>query len=203
MFCYKCGKEISNYETCSSPVSNTVTPSHFDQKTGEQWFYLYYSGFSCKKWNHEPSGFGAQVMMKKANIPSHNKNETNFVSGKHVTDNVLIIGKCGYTCCPFCGYAPDKSGCFIATAVYGSSSQPEVLVFRRFRDEILIESKLGLLLVRFYYLISPPLAKLILRYKIINVVTRRILLEPFLKVLNERFLSTKRDLPNRTIKEKS
>jgi hypothetical protein len=57
--------------------------------------------------------------------------------------------------------ASKKSGCFIATAAYGSSLAPEVLTFRRFRDEILLTSKLGSIFVEFYYFVSPPLAWLI------------------------------------------
>jgi hypothetical protein len=40
-----------------------------------------------------------------------------------------------------------ESGCFIATAVYGSYSAPEVAVLRHFRDEILLNGLLGKLLL--------------------------------------------------------
>ena len=51
------------------------------------------------------------------------------------------------------------SKCFIATACYGSPDSPEVIELRAFRDEILLASGLGRLLVSFYYWIAPPLAK--------------------------------------------
>lgn len=44
-----------------------------------------------------------------------------------------------------------KTGCFIATAVYGSSLSEEVLLFRRFRDDILLKSDLGSRAVEIYY----------------------------------------------------
>lgn len=51
-----------------------------------------------------------------------------------------------------------KGGCFIATACYGSYRSPEVMVLRQFRDEYLMPSFWGLLLVKCYYLASPKLA---------------------------------------------
>ncbi|HXG64847.1 MAG TPA: CFI-box-CTERM domain-containing protein [Blastocatellia bacterium] len=50
-----------------------------------------------------------------------------------------------------------KSGCFIATAAYGSAFAPEVLIFRQFRDEILLNSTKGRAFITFYYAISPLL----------------------------------------------
>jgi hypothetical protein len=76
-----------------------------------------------------------------------------------------------------------KSGCFIATATYGSPLAPEVLVFRRFRDDILLTSKAGTAFVKFYYLVSPPLARLISKCRILKNLTRRLLLEPALRLL--------------------
>lgn len=46
-------------------------------------------------------------------------------------------------------------GCFIATAVYGSYDCPEVLVLRRFRDEVLLKNLIGKSFVKFYYKIGP------------------------------------------------
>lgn len=53
----------------------------------------------------------------------------------------------------------DKKGCFIATAVYGSHNALEVQQFYRLRDQVLAKSFFGRLFIRFYYSISPGLAK--------------------------------------------
>lgn len=79
--------------------------------------------------------------------------------------------------------ATGGGGCFIASAAYGSSFTPEVIVFRRFRDEVLLTSKLGTIFVEFYYLTSPPLARLISKAKFLQAATRWLLLGPVLRLL--------------------
>lgn len=54
-----------------------------------------------------------------------------------------------------------SSGCFIATAAWGSPWSREVTSLRRFRDQVLLESAPGRLFVAGYYRVSPPLARLI------------------------------------------
>jgi len=46
---------------------------------------------------------------------------------------------------------PDKSSCFVATAVYGDINAPEVNVLRDFRDTVLMENGLGRKVVDLYY----------------------------------------------------
>lgn len=55
--------------------------------------------------------------------------------------------------------APKKSGCYVATAVYGSYDCPEVWTLRRFRDNMLAKTLLGRAFIRTYYAISPTLVK--------------------------------------------
>jgi hypothetical protein len=76
-------------------------------------------------------------------------------------------------------------GCFIATAAYGSALAPEVVIFRRFRDDILLTSGLGRALVSFYYYISPPLASLISRHEYLRILTKRYLLESILNLIRK------------------
>jgi hypothetical protein len=66
-------------------------------------------------------------------------------------------------------------GCFIATAAYGSPMAPEVMVFRRFRDEVLQRSEPGRMLVDVYYRVSPPLAKYISGRPLLRSAARGIL----------------------------
>ena len=52
-----------------------------------------------------------------------------------------------------------SSGCYIATAVYGSYDCPEVWTLRRYRDNVLDNSWYGRLFIKCYYSISPTLVK--------------------------------------------
>jgi hypothetical protein len=76
-----------------------------------------------------------------------------------------------------------KGGCFIATAAYGSSLASEVVLLSRFRDDVLLRSKLGALFVTFYYQVSPPLASFIAQVEFLRAATRRLFLSPLLKLL--------------------
>ena len=64
------------------------------------------------------------------------------------------------------GYSPEKarrmakSGCYVATCVYGSYDCPEVWTLRRYRDEHLAKSVFGRVFIRCYYSISPCIVKL-------------------------------------------
>lgn len=52
-----------------------------------------------------------------------------------------------------------RSGCYVATCVYGSYNVGEVWVLRRFRDDCLAESAVGRAFIRFYYAVSPTLVR--------------------------------------------
>lgn len=52
-----------------------------------------------------------------------------------------------------------KSGCYVATCVYGSYDCPQVWTLRRFRDDTLGSTWYGRLFIRAYYIVSPTLVK--------------------------------------------
>lgn len=52
-----------------------------------------------------------------------------------------------------------SSGCYVATAVYGSYDCPEVWTLRRYRDYTLAETWYGRAFIHTYYAISPTLVK--------------------------------------------
>lgn len=52
-----------------------------------------------------------------------------------------------------------NSGCYVATAVYGSYDCPEVWTLRRYRDYTLAETWYGRAFIKTYYAISPTLVK--------------------------------------------
>jgi len=65
-----------------------------------------------------------------------------------------------------------KTPCFIATAAYGSPLHPSVRILRDFRDKYLMPSRLGRVLVRFYYKYSPFLANFITKHKALKTPVR-------------------------------
>lgn len=55
-------------------------------------------------------------------------------------------------------YHANPAECFIATAAYGGAFDEHVATLRRFRDGVLLKSRLGRDLAAAYYRLSPPLA---------------------------------------------
>jgi len=67
------------------------------------------------------------------------------------------------------------SECFIASAAFGSPLEPEVDSLRRFRHKILEPNKMGHLMVRTYYVVSPPIARGVLRSDTLRSMVRALL----------------------------
>lgn len=81
-------------------------------------------------------------------------------------------------------YSP--SGCFIATAVYGSRSY-KLEIFRNFRDNILLKNKLGNFSVNLYYRISPEIANYIRKRKLIKSFVLYLFIDPIYRLLKLLF----------------
>lgn len=69
----------------------------------------------------------------------------------------------------------NPGGCYIATMVYGDYDHPQVMHLRKFRDNILLNSALGHILVKIYYFVSPYLVTVLKERKSINLIIKRIL----------------------------
>jgi hypothetical protein len=65
-----------------------------------------------------------------------------------------------------------KSGCFVATATYGSPMAEEVMTLRSFRDQVLCRYSLGRKMIEIYHIISPPIADFVSRYPRSRCVSR-------------------------------
>jgi hypothetical protein len=68
-----------------------------------------------------------------------------------------------------------SGGCYIATLVYGDYDSPEVLVLRKFRDNVLAKSIAGRLFIKFYYSTSPRLVRALKNQNIIQNGIRKVL----------------------------
>jgi len=77
--------------------------------------------------------------------------------------------------------------CFIASATYGSCMEPEVEALRRWRDDSLLKSRGGRIFVRFYYFVSPPLARLIRRSCFLRKMSLYVL-SPLVSYMYKRYM---------------
>jgi len=83
--------------------------------------------------------------------------------------------------------ASSKSGCFIATATYGSSLSSEVVILQKFRDDFLLQSCLGIFFIKNYYKYSPPLANIISKHNLFRWLIKNIIIKPILLLLKKVF----------------
>jgi hypothetical protein len=64
------------------------------------------------------------------------------------------------------------TGCFIATAAYGTPMAKEIEILREFRDGYMLTNLVGEALVDFYYRISPPVAEFITEHPNLGSLVR-------------------------------
>lgn len=74
-----------------------------------------------------------------------------------------------------------KSGCFIATAAYGSPLVDQVIVLKRFRDDFLLSNCMGKAFVKLYYLFSPFIANKIESHHFAKSMTK-CCLKPIIRI---------------------
>jgi hypothetical protein len=68
-----------------------------------------------------------------------------------------------------------KSGCYIATAVYGDYNAPQVAALRHYRDAVLLKTIAGRIIVKLYYSISPGIAAWLTSTVMFNATVRMVL----------------------------
>jgi uncharacterized delta-60 repeat protein len=110
-------------------------------------------------------------------IPNENFEFKGWSIDASSTENPLIVtmDKDKYIVASFSKIGEaDKSfwelDCFIATAAYGSPLHPYVKILREFRDKYLMTSRIGQKLVSFYYKLSPFMAEVIAKHRILKGV---------------------------------
>jgi len=92
----------------------------------------------------------------------------NIVYGRPTTLSSFAIG--------------EGSGCFIATAAYGTSTAEQLDVLRAFRDQVLLESTVGSQFVAWYYQFSPPVADFISGSSFLKTLVRELIIDPIVSL---------------------
>lgn len=80
-------------------------------------------------------------------------------------------------------------GCFIATAAYSCESASDVLILKIYRDKFLLSSKLGVGIVKFYYLVSPSLARIISKSQSLRFIVRKLIVHPLANLMLNKISS--------------
>ena len=70
-----------------------------------------------------------------------------------------------------------NSNCFVVTTTMGDVNHPVVIDFRKYRDEVLLETNLGRLFIKVYYKIGPFLSEIIKRNKTLFQISRNLILK--------------------------
>ena len=83
-----------------------------------------------------------------------------------------------------------KSGCYVATCVYGSYDCPPVWVLRRYRDASLAKSCFGRAFIHFYYAVSPTLVVWFGKRTWFRRACRTILDKMVVRLLNGGYMDT-------------
>lgn len=77
-----------------------------------------------------------------------------------------------------------SEGCFIATAAVGSYDHPKVMILRDFRDQNLRVNPFGRMFIRFYYFISPAIAKKVSNSVFLKKAVMMIVVNPLYVLLS-------------------
>lgn len=79
-----------------------------------------------------------------------------------------------------------KGGCYIATVCYGNELAPEVVLLKRYRDEVLSNLWAGRQFIKFYYAVSPKIADTLRGQENINNFIRTRILDKLVNKINKK-----------------
>jgi len=75
-----------------------------------------------------------------------------------------------------------SKGCYVATMAYGDYDHSQVIILRRYRDDVLANNFFGRIFIRVYYATSPYLVTVLTNKKNMNAIIRQ-LLDQWIKVI--------------------
>ena len=70
----------------------------------------------------------------------------------------------------------ENSNCFIVTTTMGDINHPIVIDFRRYRDEVLLNTYFGSVFINLYYKVGPVLSKVIKTNSFLFSISKKMVL---------------------------
>ncbi|MCZ8023293.1 MAG: hypothetical protein O9302_16130 [Cyclobacteriaceae bacterium] len=147
-----------------------------DEKNSEKWRKDGFGAWIYRDEYNKSTAFGWRVFtnqMHNKQLPLHWQNTEQNKDG-NIICKVIANGA---------NNVEYKSGCYIATVCYGNINSIEVIKLREFRDTKLSKSFLGRLFIKFYYTVSPSIAKRMVGNDTINKFVRKNILDLFIKFI--------------------
>jgi len=83
----------------------------------------------------------------------------------------------------------EATKCFVATVCYGGPMADEVVLLRRFRDDVLLRKPAGRMLARFYYRHSPLVATFLAKHSRLRKIVRHSCLGPIVRAIQWSYRS--------------
>lgn len=151
---------VTNSEVKLSWINNSTALDGFkiERKNGDsgEYFQIGTTGSATTEYNDKGLTVGVYTYRVRAYI-------TNDMMSAYSNEATVSINSSG------------SSGCFIATAAYGSYLHPKVRLLRDFRDNYLLTNRPGRAFVARYYRYSPGIAATIAANNTLRLVTRWLL----------------------------
>jgi hypothetical protein len=176
---YRCnpnGTESNQYSDCSSICQQDGFCGPFGQKCG-----FVTCSLDQQYCDYNACGAGFQNCCELQNggatyfyCPPANDNTKTYCYSSN--GNPMCCATPNGQNCVAAASSPVGGGsCFIATAAFGSSMDPNVWTLRVFRDNYLLTNPMGRAFVQFYYSVSPYIADVIAESEFLRAITRALL----------------------------
>ena len=157
----------NNYDEKGKRTGKTV-PSAFGG-------YVTYDSKGKKTGTSIPDAFGGYKHYDAKGRRTGTTTRGAFGNYSHYDKNGKKIGESNRSAFGDINHDNNTDACYIATCVYGSYDCPEVLVLRRYRDNVLKRTIYGRIFIRIYYAVSPHIVRIFGRFNWFHSIFKSIL----------------------------